>query len=147
MDIPQLTTFTKNAFGPILFIENKYDHQFLEEKESALLPIPLDDSLPMKALSVNKLSLEKQNSRSVSDKKNYLNVSSEYLFDKKKSKKSSVGSYGSNIILITNKEEDSKEGLIIEEINKILKDPKNLRIKKHKKKRNLNTNYNNTNKK
>ena len=147
MNISQLTTFTKNAFGPILFIENKYDHQFLEEKESALLPIPLDDSLPTKALATNKLTLEKPNSRNVSDKKNHLNISNDYLFDKKKSKKSSKGSYGSNIILITNKEEDSKECLIIEEINKILKDPKNLRIKKPKRNRYLNTNINNMNKK
>ena len=139
MNISQLTNFTKCTFGPTLFIDNKYDHQFLEEKKSALLPIPLDDSLPNKSISPNRLSLDVQNSKSGTDKKNYLNISSEYLFDKKKTKKSSVGSYGSNIILITNKEEDSKECLIIEEINKMLNDPKNLRIKKPKKKRYLNT--------
>ena len=82
--------------------------------------------------------LDKPNSKSIIDK-NKLNIASELIYEKRSklsSKKSSIGSYGSNIVIIsTNKEEDSKEGLIIEEINKLLKDPKNLKIRKPIKKR------------
>ena len=130
------SNFTKNAFGPILFPDNIFDEKFLKEKESALSTISLDDSIPNQKKNSIKVILEKTNSKIIKDKNNRLSVSSEFFFDKKKSKRSSVGSYGSNIILITNKEEDdSNENLIGQEINKLLKDPKNLRIKKNNNKR------------
>jgi len=56
--------------------------------------------------------------------------SSNLIFDKQKSRPS-FGSYRSNIIIISShKEDENKECPILEEINKFLNDPKNLRIKK-----------------
>ena len=122
----RLTNFTKNSFGPTLNLNNEFNKIFLEDKQSALSPIYLDDSIQVKPFNSNKLSLTKTNSKGNNDK-NKLSISSDYP---RKSIKSSAGSYGSNIILITNKEEDSKECLIIDEINKLLKDPRNFRSKK-----------------
>ena len=126
------TNFTKQNFGPILDLNNRFDNKFFEEKKSALSLILLDDSVQVKPFSSNKLTLQKTNSR-----KNKLSISSDYLFENRKSIKSSAGSYGSNIVLISNKEEDSKDRLIIDEINKLLKDPKNLRVKKPNKRKRL----------
>ena len=126
-----IENFTKNAFGPTLFPQNIFDEEFLKEKESALSPISLDDSLPLPKQNTNNSIFEKTYSKSIKDKNNRMSVSSELLFDKKKTKKSSLCSYGSNIILVTtNKEDVDANNLIGQEINKLLNDPKNLRKKK-----------------
>ena len=121
------TNFTKNTFGPLLFPNNIFDEKFLKEKESALSPIALDDTVQ---IQTNNL-WEKTNTKSIKDK-NKLNFTSDLINEKRKSlNKNSIGSYGSNIIIVSsNQDNDSKDGLIIEEINKLLKDPKNLKIKK-----------------
>ena len=138
MENSRLTNFTKNTFGPIIYPDNIFDVNFLKEKESALTPISLDDSTPIQIHSSNNLFFDKLNSKSIIDK-NKLSIAPELFHEKKSrlsSKKSSLGSYGSNIIIIsTHQEEDSKDGLIVEEINKLLKGPKNL--KNNKKKRYL----------
>ena len=121
------TNFTKNTFGPLLFPNNIFDEKFLKEKESALSPIALDDTVQ---IQTNNL-WEKTNSKSIKDK-NKLNFTCDLINEKRKSlNKNSIGSYGSNIIIVSsNQDNDSKDGLIIEEINKLLKDPKNLKITK-----------------
>ena len=121
------TNFTKNTFGPLLFPNNIFDEKFLKEKESALSPIALDDTVQ---IQTNNL-WEKTNTKSIKDK-NKLNFTSDLINEKRKSlNKNSIGSYGSNIIIVSsNQDNDSKDGLLIEEINKLLKDPKNLKIKK-----------------
>ena len=138
MENSGLTNFTKNTFGPMLYPNNLFDQNFLKEKESALSPIFLDDTIPLQTNSSINLLFDKPNSKSIIDK-NKLSIASELIYERRSklsSKKSSVGSYGSNIIIIsTNKEEDSKDGLIIDEINNLLKDPKNLKVKKPIKKR------------
>ena len=138
MENSGITNFTKNTFGPMLYPNNLFDQNFLKEKESALSPIFLDDTIPIQTNSSINLLLDKPNSKSIIDK-NKLSITSDLIYEKRSklsSKKNSIGSYGSNIVLIsTNKEEDSKEGLIIEDINKLLKDPKNLKIKKPIRKR------------
>ena len=132
-----LSNFTKSEFGPILFMNEIFDDKFLKEKESALSPIYLDDSIPVpiqnNANSYN-LTFEKNNSIKLNEKKNTLSISSDLLFDKKKSKKS-FGSYGSNIIIISShNEEQPKECPVLEAINQFLNEPKNLRIKKSNRK-------------
>ena len=124
------TNFTKNTFGPLLFPNNIFDEKFLKEKESALSPIALDDTVQIQTNTSYNL-WEKTNSKSIKDK-NKLNFTCDLINEKRKSlNKNSIGSYGSNIIIVSsNQDNDSKDGLIIEEINKILKDPKNLKIKK-----------------
>ena len=124
------TNFTKNTFGPLLFPNNIFDEKFLKEKESALSPIALDDTVQIQTNTSYNL-WEKTNTKSIKDK-NKLNFTSDLINEKRKSlNKNSIGSYGSNIIIVSsNQDNDSKDGLIIEEINKILKDPKNLKIKK-----------------
>ena len=124
------TNFTKNTFGPLLFPNNIFDEKFLKEKESALSPIALDDTVQIQTNTSYNL-WEKTNSKSIKDK-NKLNFTSDLINEKRKSlNKNSIGSYGSNIIIVSsNQDNDSKDGLIIEEINKLLKDPKNLKIKK-----------------
>ena len=138
MENSGITNFTKNTFGPMLYPNNLFDQNFLKEKESALSPIFLDDTIPLQTSSSINLLFDKPNNKSIIDK-NKLSITSELIYEKRSklsSKKSSVGSYGSNIIIIsTNKEEDSKDGLIIDEINNLLKDPKNLKVKKPIKKR------------
>ena len=129
-----LIDFTKNTFGPNLFFTNTFDEKFLEEKKSALSSIDLDDSIPIKIDNSIILTNEKRNSKNVNNK---LTLSSEMNFDKRKSKKSSIGSYGSNIVIITNQEQsdDSKECPITAQVNKLLKDPQALRFKKYNSKR------------
>ena len=124
------TNFTKNTFGPLLFPNNIFDEKFLKEKESALSPIALDDTVQIQTNTSYNL-WEKTNTKSIKDK-NKLNFTSDLINEKRKSlNKNSIGSYGSNIIIVSsNQDNDSKDGLIIEEINKLLKDPKNLKIKK-----------------
>ncbi len=124
------TNFTKNTFGPLLFPNNIFDEKFLKEKESALSPIALDDTVQIQTNTSYNL-WEKTNSKSTKDK-NKLNFTCDLINEKRKSlNKNSIGSYGSNIIIVSsNQDNDSKDGLIIEEINKLLKDPKNLKIKK-----------------
>ena len=124
------TNFTKNTFGPLLFPNNIFDEKFLKEKESALSPIALDDTVQIQTNTSYNL-WEKTNSKSIKDK-NKLNFTCDLINEKRKSlNKNSIGSYGSNIIIVSsNQDNDSKDGLIIEEINKLLKDPKNLKIKK-----------------
>ena len=124
------TNFTKNTFGPLLFPNNIFDEKFLKEKESALSPIALDDTVQIQSNTSYNL-WEKTNTKSIKDK-NKLNFTSDLINEKRKSlNKNSIGSYGSNIIIVSsNQDNDSKDGLIIEEINKLLKDPKNLKIKK-----------------
>ena len=117
--------FTKSTFGPTLYLDNMFDDKFLEEKEYALSPIFLDDSIPSNKNDSNNLLFQKTNSKS----KKMLNISCDKTFDKKKSKKSHSGSYDSNIVLISSKkEEDSKECPIIKEINKLIRDPQILKI-------------------
>ena len=124
------TNFTKNTFGPLLFPNNIFDEKFLKEKESALSPIALDDTVQIQTNTSYNL-WEKTNTKSIKDK-NKLNFTSDLINEKRKSlNKNSIGSYGSNIIIVSsNQDNDSKDGLIIEEINKLLKDPKNLKITK-----------------
>ncbi len=124
------TNFTKNTFGPLLFPNNIFDEKFLKEKESALSPIALDDTVQIQTNTSYNL-WEKTNSKSIKDK-NKLNFTCDLINEKRKSlNKNSIGSYGSNIIIVSsNQDNDSKDGLIIEEINKLLKDPKNLKITK-----------------
>ena len=124
------TNFTKNTFGPLLFPNNIFDEKFLKEKESALSPIALDDTVQIQTNTSYNL-WEKTNTKSIKDK-NKLNFTCDLINEKRKSlNKNSIGSYGSNIIIVSsNQDNDSKDGLIIEEINKLLKDPKNLKITK-----------------
>ena len=114
----------------MLFPNNIFDEKFLKEKESALSPIALDDTVQIQTNTSYNL-WEKTNTKSIKDK-NKLNFTSDLINEKRKSlNKNSIGSYGSNIIIVSsNQDNDSKDGLIIEEINKLLKDPKNLKIKK-----------------
>jgi len=106
---------SKNSFGPTLYLNNIFDDEFLKQKESALSPIFLDDSIPNQNKISNKLKLEKTIS------KNKLSISS----DIKKSKKSLMSSYGygSNIILISSKQDDdTKENPVVTEFNKLMLD-------------------------
>ncbi len=122
-----LTNFTRNSFGPTLFLDNQFDDKFLEEKEYALSPIFLDDSIPSHKNDSNHLLFQKTNSKSIK----MLNISCDKYFDKKKSKKSLSGSYDSNIVLVSSKQEDeSHECPIIKEINKLIRDPQILKIRK-----------------
>ena len=119
--------FIKSSFGPTLFLDNMFDDKFLEEKEYALSPIFLDDSIPSQNNDSNQLLFQKTNSRSIK----MLNISYDKTFDKKKSKKSHSGSYDSNIVLVSSKnEDDSRECPIIKEINKLIRDPQILKIRK-----------------
>ena len=119
--------FTKSSFGPTLFLHNMFDDKFLEEKEDALSPIFLDDSIPTHKNDSNNLLFQKTNSRSIK----MMNISSDKYFDKKKSRKSLSGSYDSNIVLISSKqEEDSHECPIIKEINKLIRDPEIIEIRR-----------------
>ena len=132
-----LTNFTKYTFGPNLFFTNTFDEKFLEEKQFALSPIDLDDSIPFRRDSSIIMKKEGTYSKNLNNK---LTISSEKILDKKKSKKSSAGSYGSNIVLISyqDQSEDSKDCPIAEQVNKLVKkDPQIFRYKKHntKKKR------------
>ena len=129
-----LSNFTKNQFGPTLFLNDIFDENFLKEKESALSPMSLDDTIPNQNNNIYNLTLSKTNSKKYNEKKNTLSLSSELIFDKKKSKKS-YGSYGSNIIIISSNKDDQSECPIITAINTLLKDPKNLRIKKTNKRK------------
>ena len=123
--------FTKSSFGPTLFLDNIFNDKFIKDKENALSPIFLDDSIPSQNINSNNLKFQKTNSKSI----NKLNVSNDKFFDKRKSRKSQSGSYDSNIILISsNQEDDSHECPIIKEINKLIRDP-NLIIKKKSSKR------------
>ena len=125
-----LSNFTKNQFGPTLFLNDIFDESFLKQKESALSPMFLDDSIPNQNNNIYNFAFPKTNSKKCNEKRNTLSLSSELAFDKKKSKKS-FGSYGSNIIIISsNREDEARECPILEAINTLLKDPKNLRIKK-----------------
>ena len=120
--------FTKSSFGPTLYLDNIFDDQFIREKENALSPIFLDDSIPTQ----NNLKFQKTNSKSI----NKLNISNDKSFDKRKSRKSQSGSYDSNIILVSsNQEDDSHECPIIKEINKLIRDPKILKIRKPSKRK------------
>ena len=104
---------SRNTFGPTLYLNDMFDEEFLKQKESALSPIYLDDTIPNPNKSSNKLKLEKTYS------KNKLSISS----DIKKSKKSLMSSYGygSNIILISSKkEDDTKENPVVAEFNKLM---------------------------
>ena len=104
---------SKNTFGPMLYLDNKFDEEFLKQKESALSPIFLDDTIPNPNKNLNKLKLEKTIS------KNKISISS----DVKKSKKSLISSYGygSNIILISSKiDDDTKENPVVTEFNKFM---------------------------
>ena len=132
-----LSNFTKNQFGPALFLNDIFEENFLKEKESALSPMSLDDTIPNQNNNIYNLTFSKTNSKKCNEKRNTLSLSSELIFDKKKSKKS-YGSYGSNIIIISsNKEDDQSECPILSALNTFLKDPKNMRIKKtNKRKRN-----------
>ena len=119
--------FTKSSFGPTLFLDDMFDDKFLEEKEYALSPIFLDDSIPSHKNDSNHLLYQKTNSRSIK----MLNISCDKTFDKKKSRKSLSGSYDSNIILVSSKQEDeSRECPIIKEINKLIRDPQILKIRR-----------------
>ena len=104
-----------NTFGqPTVHLDNIFE-EFLKQKESALSPIILDDTIPNPNKSANKLNLEKTYS------KNKLSISS----DIKKSKKSLMSSYGygSNIIFISSKQDDdSKENPVVTEFNKLMMD-------------------------
>ena len=132
----RIIDFTKNKFGPTLFPNNIFDDNFLKEKESALSPIFLDDSFPIQTNVSNNITYEKTNSKSIKERINRLSASSEFMFDKKKSRRHSICSYGSNIVLVTACQDDeTNECPIVTEINKLLKDPKNLRIKKSNKKK------------
>ena len=134
----RIINFTKNKFGPTLFPNNIFDDKFLQEKESALSPILLDDSFPIQTNTSNNITYEKTNSKSIKDRINRISVSSEFKFDKRKSRRHSICSYGSNIVLITScRDDENKECPVITEINKLLKDPKNLRIKKPNKKKRI----------
>ena len=133
------SNFTKISFGPILFLENIFDDKFLEEKESALSPIFLDDSIQSQNNNSNNLNFPTTNSKS----KNKLSISADKFINKRNSRKSQSGLYDSNIILVSSyQEEDSVECPIIKEINKVIKDPKILILrnlsnrKKRQKKRN-----------
>jgi hypothetical protein len=102
---------SRNTFGPTLYLNNMFDEEFLKQKESALSPIFLDDTIHNP--NTNKLKLEKNLS------KNKLSISS----DIKKSKKSLMSSYGygSNIILISSKQDDDpKENPVVAEFNKLM---------------------------
>jgi len=124
--------FTKSSFGPALFLDNIFDDKFIEEKKIALSPIFLDDSIPSQNINSNNLKFQKTNSKSI----NKLNISNDKYFDKRKSRKSQSGSYDSNIILISsNQEDDSHECPIIKEINKLIRDPKILKMKKSSKRK------------
>jgi hypothetical protein len=119
--------FMKSSFGPTLYLDNQFDDKFLEEKEYALSPIFLDDSIPSHKNDSNHLLFQKTNSRSIK----MLNISCDKNFDKKKSRKSHSGSYDSNIVLISSKqEEESRECPIIQEINKLIRDPQILKMRK-----------------
>ena len=61
--------FTKNSFGPALFFDNIFDDKFLKEKEFALSPISLDDSIPTQKNTSNNLNLFEANFKSINDKK------------------------------------------------------------------------------
>ena len=72
--------FTKSSFGPTLFLDNQFDDKFLEEKEYALSPIFLDDSIPTNKNDSNQsnhLLFQKTNSKSI----NMLNISADKYFD------------------------------------------------------------------
>ena len=103
-----------NTFGqPTSHLDNIFE-EFLKQKESALSPIFLDDTIPNQNLnkSSNKLKLEQNNSKNLS-------ISS----DIKKSKKSLISSYGygSNIIFVSSKQDDdSKENPVVTEFNKLM---------------------------
>ena len=123
---------TKSSFGPTLFLENIFDDKFIKDKENALSPIFLDDSIPSQNINSNNLKFQKTNSKSI----NKLNVSNDKFFDKRKSRKSQSGSYYSNIILISsNQEDDSHECPIIKEINKLIRDPNLIKKKKSSKRK------------
>jgi len=124
--------FTKSSFGPTLFLDNIFDDKFIKDKENALSPIFLDDSIPSQNINSNNLKFQKTNSKSI----NKLNVSNDKFFDKRKSRKSQSGSYDSNIILISsNQEDDSHECPIIKEINKLNRDPNLIKKKKSSKRK------------
>ena len=118
--------FTKISFGPILFLDNIFNDKFLEEKESALSPIFLDDSIQNQNNNSSNLKFQKTNSKSI----NKLSISVDKLIEKRKSRKSQSGLYNSNIILVSSyQEDDSVECPIIKEFNKLIKDPKILIIR------------------
>ena len=133
-----LSNFTNNEFGPVIFLNEIFDDKFLKEKEFALSPMSLDDTIPnQNNNNLFNLTISKTNSKNINDKKNTLSISSDLLFDKSKSKKS-FSSYGSNIIIISSHQEDEpKECPILHAINQFLKDPKNLRIKKTNKRKDI----------
>jgi len=123
-----MTNFTKNAFGPILSLDNQFDEKFLDEKESALSPMILDDCIQIQNNNnTNNLKKDKKNIN------NGLKEKPKYRFstDKRKSKKSSIaGSYGSNIIIISSYKDEDDRNPITEEVNKLINISKNLRAKK-----------------
>jgi hypothetical protein len=124
--------FTKISFGPILFLDNIFDDKFLEEKESALSPIFLDDSIQSQNNNPKNLKFPKTNSKNL----NKLNISVDKFFDKRKTRKRISSSYDSNIILVSSyQEDDSVECPIIKEIKKLKRDPKILTIIKHSKRK------------
>ena len=104
---------SRRTFGPTLDLDNMFDEDFLKQKESALSPIFLDDTVSNPKKSSNRLKPEKTHS------KNKLSISS----DIKKSKKSLMSSYGygSNIIIISSKQDDDpKENPVVTEFNKLM---------------------------
>ena len=128
--------FTKSSFGPALFFDNIFDDKFLKEKEFALSPISLDDSIPTQKNTSNNLNLFEKNFKIINDKKNKLSLSPDVYFEKRKSKRTSLSSYGSNIIIIPAQDDDIEECPIISEVNKLIKDPNTLlKVRKSSKKR------------
>ena len=65
--------FSQNQFDPTSINEIFYD-KFLKEKESALYPIFLDDSIPIKNNESNNVIYEKLNSKKFNEKMNRLRI-------------------------------------------------------------------------
>ena len=131
--------FAKSSFGPTLFLDNIFDDKFIKDKENALSPIFLDDTIPSPDINSNNLKFQKTNSKSI----NKINVSNDKFFDKRKSRKSQSGSYDSNIILVSfDQDDDSHECPIIKEINKLIKDPKLIKMRKSPKRKKRQGNLN-----
>ena len=130
--------FNKNLFGPTLILDNTFEDQFLKEKEYALSPISLDDSIPIQKSSSNNLNLIEANSKNVKDKNNKLSLSPDIYYEKRKSKRNSLNSYGSNIIIISaSPDDDTKECPIVREVNKLIREQNILRVRNPSKRRRI----------
>ena len=64
-----LSNFTNNEFGPTLFLNEIFDNKFLQEKEFALSPMMLDDTIPQNNNNIFNLNYSKTNSKNINEKK------------------------------------------------------------------------------